>query len=58
MPGDPEHRPAPHPDQRHLRPEEPVRDLAEFLAFLEEFEAVGGRIDRPPRPIEGAVFRL
>ena len=51
-------RPAREPDQRRLRPDTPVRSLAEFLAFLEEFEAVAGRIDPSPRPIEGTAFRL
>ena len=58
VPGGIDDRPAREPDQRRLRPDTPVRNLAEFLAFLEEFEAVAGRIDRFAKPIEGTAFRL
>jgi len=49
---------SPWPEQRELRPEDPIRDLAEFLAFLEEFEIVAGRDDREREPISGSLFRL
>ena len=58
VPGDVDDRPAREPDQRRLRRDTPVRNLAEFLAFLEEFEAVAGRIPSSPKPIEGTAFRL
>jgi len=49
---------SPWPDQRDVRPEDPIRDLDEFLDFLEELERVVGRDDRERKPISGSVFRL
>ena len=46
------------PDQRELRPDPPVRDLAEFLAFLDEIEAVTGPLPHASRPMVGTRFLL
>jgi hypothetical protein len=46
------------PAQRALRPEPPVRSLAELVAFLAEVEAVVGRDERPRRPTTGDRFLL
>jgi hypothetical protein len=53
-----EQRPPSEPDQRTLRPDPAVRTLAEFLAFLDEVEAVAGRMDSSRKPTRGATFRL
>ncbi len=50
--------PAVAPDQRALRPDPPVRDLEEFLRFLDECEAVTGPIEHASRPILGSRFLL
>jgi hypothetical protein len=46
------------PDQRRLRPEPPVRSIAEVVAFLAQLEEVFGRDDRPRRPTTGPRFLL
>jgi hypothetical protein len=46
------------PDQRTLRPPEPVRDLDEFLAFLDQLDDVLPPVDRPFRPTTGERFLL
>jgi len=46
------------PDQRALRADEPINDLAEFLSFLAELEAAVGPVDREPAPMVGTRFRL
>ena len=46
------------PDQRTLRPDEPVRSLEEFVEFLAAVEAVAGRDARPRKPITGDWFLL
>jgi hypothetical protein len=44
--------------QTTLRPPKAVRDLDEFLDFLERLEAVFGRIERPRRITRGRHFLL
>jgi hypothetical protein len=46
------------PAQTTLRPEPPVRDLDEFLAFLADFEALFGPFDQSRPPTTGDHFRL
>ena len=46
------------PSQRDLRPDAPVRTLEEFIAFLEAFEEVVGRDERPRGPTIGDRFLL
>lgn len=46
------------PSQRDLRPDERVRTIEEFLAFLEAVEEVVGRDERPRGPTIGDRFLL
>lgn len=46
------------PDQRDIRSARPIRDLSEFLAFLEDAERVAGRAPRELEPTVGTKFRL
>jgi hypothetical protein len=46
------------PDQRTVRPERPIKDLGEFIAFLEAMEEVFGRPRRRRRPVTGGKFLL
>jgi len=46
------------PHQRTLRPDRPVRSLAEFASFLAELEEIFGPDERPRRPITGGRFLL
>jgi len=46
------------PHQRTLRPEPPVRSLAEFADFLAELEEIFGPDDRLRKPITGGRFLL
>ncbi len=45
-------------DQRRIRPTRPIQDLSEFLAFLEEFEALFGPTAKPRRAACGGRFLL
>jgi hypothetical protein len=45
-------------DQARLRPDEPARDLDEFLEFLGWIEAMFGRTKPPERLSTGEHFRL
>jgi len=49
---------SPVADQRVLRPDPPMRSVEEFVAFLEQVEAVVGRDERPRRPTTGDCFLL
>lgn len=46
------------PQQRTVRPEEPVHDLAALARFLEEIEEIFGPIARRERPNVGDRFLL
>jgi hypothetical protein len=46
------------PDQRRLRPEQPVRTVEEFARFLVQLEAVFGPDDRSRPPTTGDRFLL
>lgn len=37
-------------DQNRLRPTAPIRNLDEFLAFLDQVRALGPHRETPPRP--------
>lgn len=45
-------------DQREVRPDRAVKSLAEFLEFIDAFEALFGPTIRSSRPIEGNRFLL
>lgn len=46
------------PDQRSVRPDQPVQSIDDFVAFLLKVEAVCGRDDRIRRPTTGSHFLL
>jgi hypothetical protein len=50
--------PAPASDQRRIRPTQPIVDLAEFVAFLGDFEAMFGPIRKPRRIARGSRYLL
>jgi hypothetical protein len=48
----------PRADQRRIRPDRPITDLNEFLAFLDELEMVFGPTRKPRRITRGSRFLL
>jgi hypothetical protein len=46
------------PDQAMLRPERPIGDLGEFIAFLRRIESIFGSLETPRRPTVGDHFLL